>query len=166
MEGSSRTGKPSTIRVAAGSLLLGAAILAACTLLDNNTWKAIREMGECGEKSDQPLPSNYDLVKATDAIVLVKVRRIGMDKYAGDVLLDHVAEFEVETVLKGKVEQATLSFFGYKDRTEKRREEDFIKPTRPGSGPFVPPYPCGVPSTYRPDARYLLFLVQRKEGGA
>ena len=131
--------------------------------------KAISEMGNCEMKSGQPPPSNYELVKAADAIVLAKVRRVGMvppAQQAGTALLDSQAEFEIQTILKGTIEQKTLTFFGFEDRTERTRVDDFTKPTRAGAGPLSPPYPCGVPSRYRADAQYLLFLVHSKVHGA
>ena len=150
-----------TMNVAVGLLML----LSACSLFDNDVTrmvKAINESTRCMRELGPEHPSNYELVKATDAIVLARVRQVGRvppGQEFGSALMDYRAEFDIETVLKGDIERQTLTFFGVEDHKTRPSEDDFSRPTRPGADPITPPYPCGVPYTYRAGARYLLFLA-------
>lgn len=151
----------------AGVVLL--TLLAACSLFDNDVNRmiaAINESTRCMREFGPRHPSNYELVKATDAIVLARVRQVGRvppEEEFGSALMDYRAEFDIQTVLKGEIDQRSLAYFGVEDQTRHLRKDDFSKPTRRGADPLTPPYPCGVPYTYRAGAQYLLFLVRYKD---
>ncbi len=81
----------------------------------------------------------------------------------GTAYTDYRAEFENQATLKGANGELTLTFSGSEDRTNRKFDEDIMKPTRGGGGIFYLPYPRGVHFTYRAGAQYLLFLVQFTE---
>ena len=153
--------------MAAGGVLL--TLLAACSLFNNDVGrmkKAMKEATRCMREPGPGHPSNYELVQAADAIVLARVRQVGRVPPAqefGSALMDYRVELEIQSVLKGGIEPQTLTYFGVEDGEARPRHDDFSKPTRRGADPFTPPYPCGVPYTYRAGSQYLLFLARYKD---
>lgn len=144
-------------------------LLAGCSFFDSDVdrmRKTIIKATRCMREPGPRHPSNYELVKAADAIVLARVRQVGRVPPAqefGSALMDYRVEFDIQSVLKGDIEPRTLTYFGVEDRAARKREDDFSKPTRLGADPITPPYPCGVPYTYRAGAQYLLFLARYKD---
>ncbi len=61
-----------------GGLVCGAAVVASCSFLDTyRAVKTISELGKCERAAGELALSNYELVRATDAIALAKVIRVG-----------------------------------------------------------------------------------------